>query len=79
MDGIRARTSKKDAESRIEEVRKAASEDLLKWIEKDGAMLSRETSGCLVLAEVMWYAKGGQSLVFLDFKVLARLTPNKFP
>ena len=58
-DEIRSRTSKKDVKSREEEVRRAASEDLIAWVEKEGASLIKEPAGALVVAEVMLYAEGG--------------------
>lgn len=70
-DEIRSKTSKKAPSSREEEVRKAASEDLIRWVEDSGETLIREPSGNLVVGEVMLYAEGGLSqrrfyLPFLD-------------
>jgi pumilio family protein 6 len=59
-DPIRAKTSKKDAGARADEVRKAASEGLLAWVEKEGAEAVRETAGSLVVVDVMLYADGGE-------------------
>lgn len=58
-DAIRARTSKKSPESREEEVRKAASEELVNWVLESGEQLIREPTGCLVVAEVLLYGEGG--------------------
>lgn len=58
-DEIRARTSKKDANIREEEVRKAASESLLDFVRDEGAQSARETGGSLIVAEIMLYAEGG--------------------
>src|SRR5258705_7099315 len=58
-DTIRARTSKKSKEAREEEVRSAASGELIWWVEKEGGKVVKNASGCLVLAEVMLYADGG--------------------
>lgn len=60
-DEIRSKTSKKAPSSREEEVRKAASEDLIRWVEDSGETLIREPSGNLVVGEVMLYAEGGLS------------------
>ena len=60
-DEFRAKTSKKSATIREEEVRKAASEDLLRWIEDSGEALVREPGGSLVVSEVMLHAEGGLS------------------
>ena len=63
-DEIRSKTSKKSPKSREEEVRKAASEDLIQWVEKSGEVLIRDPSGSLVVGEVMLYAEGGLSTSF---------------
>ncbi|KAF8154852.1 armadillo-type protein [Crassisporium funariophilum] len=60
-DEIRTRTSKKSVASREEEVRRAASEDLIRWVEESGEALVREPSGCLVAGEIMLYAEGDKS------------------
>ncbi|KDR73166.1 hypothetical protein GALMADRAFT_251738 [Galerina marginata CBS 339.88] len=60
-DEIRSRTSKKSTTSREEEVRRAASEDLIRWVEESGENLIREPAGCLVVAEVMLYAEGDKA------------------
>ncbi|KAF9527234.1 armadillo-type protein [Crepidotus variabilis] len=60
-DITRVKTSKKSPESREEEIRKVASEDLLKWIEDSAHLLAKEPNGCLVLAEVLLHADGDKS------------------
>lgn len=78
-DEVRGRTSKKDPEIREEEVRKAASEGLLEFVVNEGKMVSRDTGGSLVVAEIMLYADGGKSihtnldLVFLSCLILFSL------
>jgi pumilio family protein 6 len=64
-DEVRTRTSRKDANIREEEVRKAASEGLLEFVKDEGAKVGRETGGSLVIAEIMLYAEGGMSLHLL--------------
>lgn len=59
-DAIRARTSKKSPESREEEVRRAASEELITWVEESGETLIREPTGCLIVAEILLYSEGGK-------------------
>jgi pumilio homology domain family member 6 len=56
------RTSKKDAEVRAAEIRAAASPDLLAWLAKEGAAVSRETGGSLLVGDIMLEADGGASL-----------------
>jgi pumilio family protein 6 len=58
-DGVRATTSKKDDAVRADEVRKACSEGLLEWVVKEGAMVSRDTGGSLVLTDILLFADGG--------------------
>ncbi|KAF8965483.1 armadillo-type protein [Flammula alnicola] len=60
-DEVRSRTSKKNAASREEEVRRAASEDLILWAEQSGEELIREPTGCLIVAEIMLYGEGDKS------------------
>jgi len=60
-DDLRSRTSKKSPASREEEVRKAASEDLLRWVEESGETVIREPSGSLLVTEIMLHAEGGLS------------------
>lgn len=65
-DVIRERTSKKSKEARQGEVRSAASGELVRWVEREGGVVVREAGGCLTLAEVMLYAEGGGSSLFLQ-------------
>lgn len=58
-DPIRAQTSKKDNQTRTQEIRKAASEPLLAWVTKEGADVLRDPGGSLVVGEIMLYAEGG--------------------
>jgi pumilio family protein 6 len=58
-DAIRDQTSKKPAALHEEEVRKAASPDLVSWIAEKGENVVKEISGCLVITEIMLYAEGG--------------------
>ena len=66
-DEIRSRTSKKSPSSREEEVRNAASEDLIRWVEESGEALIREASGSLVVSEIMLNADGGLSKITFYF------------
>ena len=68
-DAIRDQTSKKPAALREEEVRKAASPDLVSWIAEKGESVVKETGGCLVITEIMLYAEGGL-LMPVVFRVL---------
>ena len=61
-DEVRARTSKKDAGVREDEVRKAASQELLEFVKDEGPKVGRETGGSLVITEIMLYAEGGEHL-----------------
>ncbi|CDZ96435.1 Puf family RNA-binding protein [Phaffia rhodozyma] len=58
-DEARSKTSKKDSEVRIEELRKTVSPSLIKVLEDDteGELL-RDAGACLLIAEVMLYASG---------------------
>ncbi|KAF9043743.1 ARM repeat-containing protein [Hymenopellis radicata] len=60
-DEIRARTSKKDAESRENEIRTGASEVLLAWVAEKGETIAREPGGSLVVAELMLFGDGDKS------------------
>jgi pumilio family protein 6 len=60
-DSLREHTSKKSSDVRAAEIRSAASSDLLSWIVRDGAEVSRETGGSLVITEIMLEALGGKS------------------
>jgi pumilio family protein 6 len=39
---------------------------LLDWVARDGATVSRDTGGSLVVADVLLYADGGKGLLFCD-------------
>ncbi|KAF5346526.1 hypothetical protein D9756_010027 [Leucocoprinus leucothites] len=60
-DALRAKTSKKDPEARMIEVRKSASEALIQWIAESGVKVVREPRGSLVATEVMLYADGDKT------------------
>src|SRR5712671_2731743 len=60
-DGLRAHTSKKSSDIRGAEICSAASSELLSWVVRDGAEVSRETGGSLVITEIMLEAHGGES------------------
>ncbi|KAM6495204.1 Armadillo-type fold [Amanita muscaria] len=55
-DATRDLTSKKPVTLREEEVRKAASPDLVAWVMEKGENVVTETGGCLVVTEIMLYA-----------------------
>jgi len=80
-DEIRSKTSKKGPTVREEEVRKAASEDLLRWIEDSGEALVREPGGSLVVSEVMLHAEGDKTAATTTLlKALASPSiPNPHP
>jgi pumilio homology domain family member 6 len=58
-DEIRERTSKKDPVVRAGELRTAASEGLIEWVAKDGAVVASDPGGSLVITEIMLSADGG--------------------
>jgi len=58
-DAIRAQTSKKDEASRQDEIRKAASEALLQWVQSEGEKVVGEPSGCLLVGEILLSTDGG--------------------
>jgi pumilio family protein 6 len=60
-DSLRALTSKKSSDVRAAEICSAASPELLSWVVRDGAEVSRETGGSLVITEIMLEAHGGKS------------------
>ncbi|KAH7908713.1 armadillo-type protein [Hygrophoropsis aurantiaca] len=60
-DSIRATTSKKDNAIREAEIRKAASEGLLSFVEEHGVEVARDTGGSLVVLEIMLYAEGDKT------------------
>ncbi|KAI0300132.1 ARM repeat-containing protein [Multifurca ochricompacta] len=57
-DGLRMHTSKKPSDVRIAEICAAASPELLSWVVQDGAEVSRETGGSLVITEIMLETNG---------------------
>ncbi|KAH9031960.1 ARM repeat-containing protein [Lactarius hengduanensis] len=57
-DDLRAHTSKKSSDVRTAEICVAASPELLSWIVRDGAEVSRDTGGSLVITEIMLEAHG---------------------
>ncbi|KAI0251069.1 ARM repeat-containing protein [Lactifluus subvellereus] len=57
-DSLRTLTSKKSSDVRAAEICAAASSELLSWVVRDGAEVSRETGGSLVITEVMLEAHG---------------------
>jgi len=69
---MRARTSKKEPQSRESEVRRFASEALITWVQENGAILVREPSGTLVVVDVMLFAEGGTFLSLSLFFSLSR-------
>ncbi|PCH37111.1 ARM repeat-containing protein [Wolfiporia cocos MD-104 SS10] len=60
-DAVRAKTSKKDDDTRAAEIRKAASDGLLAWVAESGADIARDPGGSLVVLDVMLYAEGDRS------------------
>ncbi|KAF6752057.1 armadillo-type protein [Ephemerocybe angulata] len=60
-DAVREKTSKKSAESREAEIRKAASEGLISWVEESGKTLIRDPGASLVVADIVLYADGDKS------------------
>ena len=61
-DDLREQTSKKSSDVRAAEICAAASSELLSWIVSDGAEVSRDTGGSLVITEIMLEAHGGECL-----------------
>ncbi|KAI9457592.1 ARM repeat-containing protein [Lactarius psammicola] len=57
-DDLRAHTSKKSPDVRTSEIRAAASPELLSWVVRDGAEVSRDTGGSLVITEIMLETHG---------------------
>ncbi|KAH9171410.1 ARM repeat-containing protein [Lactarius sanguifluus] len=57
-DDLRTHTSKKSSDVRTAEICAAASPELLSWIVRDGAEVSRDTGGSLVITEIMLEAHG---------------------
>jgi len=60
-DSLRALTSKKSSDVRAAEICSAASSELLSWVVRDGAEVSRETGGSLVITEILLESHGGES------------------
>ncbi|CCL99892.1 uncharacterized protein FIBRA_01917 [Fibroporia radiculosa] len=60
-DLVRSRTSKKDGAVRSAEINRAASDLLLQWVADNGAQVSKDTGGSLVVCEIMLYAEGDKS------------------
>ncbi|EJD45619.1 ARM repeat-containing protein [Auricularia subglabra TFB-10046 SS5] len=60
-DGARERTSKKDPAVRREEVRVAASEGLVKWVEEFGAEAVKDGARGLLVLEVLLEADGDKA------------------
>ncbi|EMD36246.1 hypothetical protein CERSUDRAFT_115203 [Gelatoporia subvermispora B] len=63
-DALRSRTSKKDPAVRTDEIRRAASESLLAWVSENGAEVSRDTGGSLLITEIMLHTEGDKSAAF---------------
>lgn len=70
-DGTRAKTSKKDSTTRESEIRTAASDGLLQFVAENGTETARDTSGSLLVLEIMLYAEGGQVSFFFACIVYA--------
>jgi pumilio family protein 6 len=62
-DSIKTGTSKKDNDTRAEEIRKSASEGLLTFVVEKGTTLCRMPGGSLVVTEIMLYAHSGVSFL----------------
>lgn len=85
-DALRSRTSKKAPELREEEIRKAASEELLQWIsssdkQEKGKEVVRDPGGSLVVTEIMLFADGGRILfrIILLYVTDIRISLDKTP
>ncbi|KAG1830439.1 armadillo-type protein [Suillus variegatus] len=77
-DLIRSKTSKKSAVVREGEIRAAASEGLLKFVEDNGAEAARDTGGSLVVLEIMLYADGDKSSAMQSLlQPLASIYPSE--
>lgn len=69
-DAIRALTSKKDEALRREEIRKAASSELVSTLLEDAEVAEkvlRDTGGSLLVTEMMLFAECGKSRVIYSF------------
>lgn len=75
-DEARARTSKKEPQSRESEVRKFASEALITWVQENGASLVREPSGTLVVVDIMLFAEGDKTAAM---KTLLAVISSPYP
>jgi len=60
-DSLRTHSSKKSSDVRTAEICSAASPEFLSWVVRDGAEVSRETGGSLVITEIMLEAHGSKS------------------
>jgi pumilio family protein 6 len=60
-DALREQTSKKSSDARTAEILAAASPELLSWVVCDGAEVSRDTGGSLVITEIMLEAHGDKN------------------
>lgn len=69
-DTIRAKTSKKDDIIRQNEIRKAASEELVQFVVENGVETARDTGGSLLVLDITLYADGGH----VSFLVCLRRT-----
>lgn len=79
-DGTRAMTSKKDNTVRENEIRKAASDELLQFVAEKGAETARDTGGSLLVLEVMLCAEGDKSSAMTALaKALASPYPSEDP
>lgn len=77
-DLVRSKTSKKSAVVREGEIRAAASEGLLKFVEDNGAEAARDTGGSLVVLEIMLYADGDKSSAMQSLlQPLASIYPSE--
>jgi len=77
IDEIRAKTSKKAAESREAEVRKAASEGLLAWVKEGGNTLVRDPGASLVVTDIMLDADDGTLTFFTLWLILTHISADK--
>ncbi|KAH9960681.1 ARM repeat-containing protein [Russula dissimulans] len=73
-DSLRAHTSKKSSDVRAAEICSATSSELVSWVVRDGAEVSRETGGSLVITEIMLEAHGDK-----EAAMEALLTPLNAP
>jgi pumilio family protein 6 len=79
-DGLRVHTSKKSSDVRVAEICSAASPELLSWVVCDGAEVSRETGGSLVITEIMLEAHGGETQRVTSISLVTQfITQTKRP